>query len=447
MKNIIFILFIWATAALNIGLQAQILTVSPGTEMTIKAGTIFSADSLVLQPSADFTLSNNSLNKNTMVSHPIRNAYIARVYQFSNTTNRYIGVVQINYRDGAELKGIPENTLALNIFNGTYWKAYPSTTPPTFRNPVSNWVITSGVSGYRLNELTLGTDCPKPILHCNADTVVDAAPGRCGARVTYGLPVATDLCGIAQLIRAAGLPSGALFPVGTTTNTFIAVSNSGKKDTCSFTVTVLDKQPPFIVQVSVNPVTLWPADGTMQNVTINYNAGDNCGVVNTSLDVSSNEPVTGPGYGDTSPDWVIVDDHHVQLRSERGELSNGRIYTITVTSTDAAGNTTTVSRRVYVPSTAPLARGNESEGAAYTDQLFDCKVTPNPGSQYFNLQVTTASSEKIDVNLLDVSGQLLSKLAVVKNQVARFGDDLRPGMYMIEVRQGGQSKILKVIKQ
>ena len=41
----------------------------------------------------------------------------------------------------------------------------------------------------------------------------------------------------------------------------------------------------------------------------------------------------GTGDGDTSPDWEVIDAHHVLLRAERAGNGSGRIYTITVTVT------------------------------------------------------------------------------------------------------------------
>jgi hypothetical protein len=59
-----------------------------------------------------------------------------------------------------------------------------------------------------------------------------------------------------------------------------------------------------------------------------------------SVSATSSEPVNGTGDGDTSPDWVIVDSHHVQLRAEGAAQGNGRVYTITVTCPAATGKTT-----------------------------------------------------------------------------------------------------------
>ena len=74
-------------------------------------------------------------------------------------------------------------------------------------------------------------------------------------------------------------------------------------------------------------------------------------------------------------------------------------------------------------------------------------MIPNPSSAYFNLQIESASDEKIEVNLLDMSGRLIEKINTTKDKTTRFGEELKPGVYMVEIRQGEQQKTIKVIKQ
>lgn len=107
--------------------------------------------------------------------------------------------------------------------------------------------------------------------------------------------------------------------------------------------------PPTISGVSVDKPTLWPPNHEMVDVTVNYGATDPCSAPVCTLTVSSNEPVNGTGDGNTSPDWVVVDAHHVQLRAERSGNGNGRIYTITITCKDSAGNTASSTATVTVP--------------------------------------------------------------------------------------------------
>jgi hypothetical protein len=89
----------------------------------------------------------------------------------------------------------------------------------------------------------------------------------------------------------------------------------------------------------------------MVDVTVSYDVTDNCPLPpgSCTLSVTSNEPVLGHGSGHTSPDWIVLDDHHVQLRAEREGPGNGRIYTITITCVDSGGNTSTDDVTVTVP--------------------------------------------------------------------------------------------------
>jgi len=114
--------------------------------------------------------------------------------------------------------------------------------------------------------------------------------------------------------------------------------------------TTVDPTPPSISTVTANPASLWPPNHKMRDVAISYTATDTCpGTVNCSItNITSNEPVNGTGDGDTSPDWEFVDNHNVRLRAEHAGGSTGRIYTITVTCTDAAGNAATKTVEVHV---------------------------------------------------------------------------------------------------
>lgn len=129
----------------------DLLNVASGTDITILSGTIFKTENLTLIPSANFTLSNNTLNKSITINHSSPNPYIYRVYQFTDNTNSYSGSVQIDYTDGAELNGISESALTLNVHNGTLWIDYATAT----RDATNNFVRTDGLSNVILNELTL----------------------------------------------------------------------------------------------------------------------------------------------------------------------------------------------------------------------------------------------------------------------------------------------------
>jgi len=180
-------------------------------------------------------------------------------------------------------------------------------------------------------------------LTCPADITQGNDPGQCGAVVTYSPPSTSGFCGTVTCTPA----SGSFFPVGTTSVTCTSTTEAS----CSFNVTVNDTEPPNITSPSVDPSVLWPPNHRMVNVTVSYDVTDNCPLPPNSctLSVTSNEPVNGTGDGDTSPDWIVLDDHHVQLRAERAGNGNGRIYTITITCIDSGGNSSSESVTVTVP--------------------------------------------------------------------------------------------------
>jgi uncharacterized repeat protein (TIGR01451 family) len=119
----------------------------------------------------------------------------------------------------------------------------------------------------------------------------------------------------------------------------------------STATTTASNPPPTITNATADPSVLWPPNHRMVNVTVSYDVTDNCPLPPNScvLTVTSNEPVLGRGSGHTSPDWIVVDDHHVLLRAEREGGGNGRIYTITITCTDSGGNSSTEEVEVTVP--------------------------------------------------------------------------------------------------
>ncbi len=65
--------------------------------------------------------------------------------------------------------------------------------------------------------------------------------GNCNSSVSFALPMITDNCSInlANLQLTTGLPSGAIFPIGTTTQTFSYDDGSGNIGQCSFTITII----------------------------------------------------------------------------------------------------------------------------------------------------------------------------------------------------------------
>ncbi|MEM7104163.1 MAG: HYR domain-containing protein [Bacteroidota bacterium] len=117
-------------------------------------------------------------------------------------------------------------------------------------NGTQYWILVHGFGSFDGNfELNL-TDLPDPpSITCPSNVTIS----QCDATYTYSPPTASDDCGVPIISQTAGLPSGINFPVGTTTNTFVATDGGGQTASCSFTITVTPAVP-FSYTVS-GPIT------------------------------------------------------------------------------------------------------------------------------------------------------------------------------------------------
>ncbi len=115
-------------------------------------------------------------------------------------------------------------------------------------------------------------DEESPVLTCPADIVVDNTPGECGAEVDFDL-LATDNCEVA--VVTSNPPSGSFFEIGAHVVQAVAVDNAGNADTCEFSVTVKDTEPPMAV--CPGDITVFNDSGSYGAVVVfNVDATDNC---------------------------------------------------------------------------------------------------------------------------------------------------------------------------
>ncbi len=78
--------------------------------------------------------------------------------------------------------------------------------------------------------------------------------------------------------------------------------------------------------------------------------------------------------------------------------------------------------------------------------LFDVNIFPNPTTSAFNLQISSSSSEAFAVKVLDVQGRLIKSLVVYATEINNIGNDLKSGVYMVEITQGKEKKTVRVVR-
>ncbi len=204
------------------------------------------------------------------------------------------------------------------------------------------------------------------------------------------------------LTQIAGIASGNQFPVGTTTNTYVA-SGTGPNDTCSFTVTVIDSGVATVL-------------GPLSQDTICTSAG----MLTLPAGTPAGGTYSGTGVTGNSFDPAVA------------QLGNHWIY---YTDTVACQNADSVLITVV------WCTGIE-EGA-----LSDIvKISPNPSNGLFQLAIPQGEYfEKLE--LFDASGRKVWLANDPKNTMELDLRNKADGLYMLHVGMKGQSQVFKLIKK
>ncbi|HEY7543548.1 MAG TPA: SBBP repeat-containing protein, partial [Blastocatellia bacterium] len=173
--------------------------------------------------------------------------------------------------------------------------------------------------------LSVAVADPPPVITCTSSITQPAPSNACSATVSFPDPTVTDNCPGAT--ASCSPPSGAVFPVGATTVTCTATDSSGGTASCSFTVTVTDTQPPVIsCPAGVTAQTGATCEAAVPDVTSSVTVSDNCG---------ASSPVT------------------MTQSPAAGAIVGLGAHAITVTATDAAGNSATCTTTLTVADATP----------------------------------------------------------------------------------------------
>ena len=138
-------------------------------------------------------------------------------------------------------------------------------------------------------------------------------------------------------------------PEGVTTVSYFATDAAGNEETARTLDVKIDGAPPVLSGLPAEGCTVWPANHKLQRVAVLHASDAVSGIARGSFHVNatSNEPM------DPS-DVAVTEDENgglvVELRAERsGDSKSGRVYYLTVTAQDLAGNEVTGTATCIVP--------------------------------------------------------------------------------------------------
>ena len=151
----IFIFFMLVLAGCLAGTaQNTVLSVGSSAALTVKSGTVFSADSLVLTPSSDLTMSTNAITISHTAVNLAPSPSIKRVY-YLNSQITYTGIVQVFYLP-SELNGNTESSLMYtDSATGSIWLASAGSTVNTASHYVRQTVSAHPFIGATASQQTV----------------------------------------------------------------------------------------------------------------------------------------------------------------------------------------------------------------------------------------------------------------------------------------------------
>jgi uncharacterized repeat protein (TIGR01451 family) len=225
-----------------------------------------------------------------------------------------------------------------------------------------------------------------PVVTAPGPVTLYTGPGAtsCGVTVsnldtTFGTGSATDNCPNVGAVTLSGVPSGNVFPVGTTTLTYSATDAHNNTGSATQVVTVVDNTPPVITLNGANPMTV------------------ECHTSFTDPGATANDACNGPE--------AVTSTNNVNINVPG-------TYQVTYSAHDAANNSTTATRTVIVVDTiAPTIllktfhghhHGEDGEGDEDEDNDGPPNVIWPPNHKYHKIKVTnfvSGVSESCDTTL------------------------------------------------
>ena len=80
------------------------------------------------------------------------------------------------------------------------------------------------------------------------------------------------------------------------------------------------------------------------------------------------------------------------------------------------------------------------------DDNFKVTLFPNPTTTGFSIKVFSAETTTASIKIMDVQGRLIKTLYAFPQETISFGNDFKPGVYMLEVSDGLKKKSIRAVK-
>lgn len=309
-------------------------------------------------------------------------------------------------------------------------------------------------------------DTIPPVLICPDDIVTD----DCGSPVLFDDAEGEDACGDVNVFLFDGLPSGAVFPTGTTVITFGGNDTSGNPATCEFTVTIQsdllleisDVEDPTCFGLMDGSITVEPSGGA-GNYFIIWNTGDNTATISnllpgnysvTVIDGNGCEATTDTSLVEPNPLSLVVDD-------VVSEINNDMDGAISITASGGTenftyewffdGNLVSNDEDITGLSTGDyIVVATDDAGCSISDTIFvdmivgtslpgivqNLSVQPNPNTGNFLLDLQLGEAREVKTDIFDYTGRQVIEgqtESLINKQYEFNLEDYPEGVYLLRI--------------
>lgn len=160
--------------------------------------------------------------------------------------------------------------------------------------------------------------------------------------------------------------------------------------------------------------------------------GDNCSVKSLTWKVQGATTQASLAYG---------------IRLMGSKMLNAGLNTVTYTVKDSANLAATCSYNITVNSTATCFSNFAGAEKETPVDLQQARLVTNPARGAFALQLGSARQGMAVVSVYHASGALAGRWNVPMGRTTRIGENLQPGVYVLEVVQGDYRQMIKAIKE
>jgi hypothetical protein len=161
--------------------------------------------------------------------------------------------------------------------------------------------------------------------------------------------------------------------------------------------------------------------------------------------------VTGAlSYVWTIPTGAVIDSgsNGLKIRVRFNTAGSNDSIFVQAVGTNGCSGTKKVLKLVTTGCVTPVfTRSTESSTPKLEIEPMRVNVYPNPTSNAYQLFVKSSKpSQIIKVRVFDVQGRVFKTFAFNSSETVSFGNELKAGVYFVEVRDGDEVKTMRVVK-